>query len=104
MPVPRGKSGLSESASLVQSTDVMSYTEEAGSMLPTSSQEDCPPDAEEDFIDSDVSVLAQFHEDAIRQVREFYIHSQLRNDKLFLCILRFLVKIFIFNIFTIYLK
>ncbi|KAJ9598659.1 hypothetical protein L9F63_010674, partial [Diploptera punctata] len=64
----------SESAALVRSTEGMSYTEE-GRPPPGSGSTGgggiTPHDGGEDelmdYVDSDVSVLAQFHEDAIRQ-------------------------------------
>nr|CAD7396420.1 unnamed protein product [Timema cristinae]CAD7432330.1 unnamed protein product [Timema monikensis] len=83
---PNLAGSYSESAALVRSTEGMAYTEEGGgSMLnprsPTAGatvanmhsrhQDDGPNDGGEDelmdYVDSEVSVLAQFHEDAIRQ-------------------------------------
>ena len=70
-----GGGAYSESAALVRSTEGMSYTEE-GRPPPGSGSAGggggTPHDGGEDelmdYVDSDVSVLAQFHEDAIRQV------------------------------------
>ncbi|XP_067003158.2 synaptic vesicle glycoprotein 2B [Anabrus simplex] len=86
MPARRapGPGACSESAALVRSTEGMAYTEEGGSMLGSSG----PPlgggvgggggggggtghDLEDDFecrrVSTDISLLSQFHEDAIRQ-------------------------------------
>lgn len=69
-----GGGSYSESAALVRSTEGMSYTEEgrqptgAGSAGGGGTPHDGGEDELMDYVDSDVSVLAQFHEDAIRQV------------------------------------
>ncbi|XP_063237443.1 synaptic vesicle glycoprotein 2C-like [Bacillus rossius redtenbacheri] len=67
---PRGAGPYSESAALVRGTEGMSYTEE-GVPRPRSPRPQDEEDGGEDELvgsgDSDMSVLAQFHEDAIRQ-------------------------------------
>ncbi|XP_049807229.1 synaptic vesicle glycoprotein 2B-like [Schistocerca nitens] len=80
MPVRRSTGVLSESAALVRSTEGMSYTEEGGSMLATAPHDEAALDVEEelmDYVDSDISVLAQFHEDAIRQAGSGYFQWML---------------------------
>ncbi|PSN45332.1 hypothetical protein C0J52_18069 [Blattella germanica] len=71
-----GGGTYSESAALVRSTEGMSYTEEGrpppgGGSGSAGGGGGTPHDGGEDelmdYVDSDVSVLAQFHEDAIRQ-------------------------------------
>jgi hypothetical protein len=49
----------------------MSYTEESRQPAAGGTPHDGGEDELMDCVDSDVSVLAQFHEDAIRQVRQW---------------------------------
>ena len=63
-----GGGSYSESAALVHSTEGMSYTEESRQPGGGGTPHDGGEDELMDCVDSDVSVLAQFHEDAIRQV------------------------------------
>lgn len=62
-----GGGSYSESAALVHSTEGMSYTEESRQPGGGGTPHDGGEDELMDCVDSDVSVLAQFHEDAIRQ-------------------------------------
>ncbi|KDR10619.1 synaptic vesicle glycoprotein 2B-like [Zootermopsis nevadensis] len=62
-----GGGSYSESAALVRSTEGMSYTEEGRQQGGGGSPHDGGEDELMDSVDSEVSVLAQFHEDAIRQ-------------------------------------
>jgi len=66
-----GGGSYSESAALVRSSEGMSYTEEGRHPGGGSAPHDGGEDELMDYVDSDVSVLAQFHEDAIRQVRQW---------------------------------
>lgn len=66
-----GGGPYSESAALVHSTEGMSYTEESRQPGGGGAPHDGGEDELMDCVDSDVSVLAQFHEDAIRQVRQW---------------------------------
>jgi hypothetical protein len=61
----------SESAALVLSTEGMSYTEEGRQPGGAGTPHNGGEDELMDCVDSEVSVLAQFHEDAIRQVRQW---------------------------------
>jgi hypothetical protein len=49
----------------------MSYTDEGRQAGGSGAPHDGGEDELMDYVDSDVSVLAQFHEDAIRQVRQW---------------------------------
>jgi hypothetical protein len=49
----------------------MSYTDEGRQPGGGGTPRDGGEDELMDYVDSDVSVLAQFHEDAIRQVRQW---------------------------------
>jgi hypothetical protein len=49
----------------------MSYTDEGRQPGGSGNPNDGGEDELMDYVDSDVSVLAQFHEDAIRQVRQW---------------------------------
>lgn len=68
-----GGGSYSESAALVRSTEGMSYTEESRQQGGGSTPHDGGEDELMDSVDSEVSVLAQFHEDAIRQVRQWRV-------------------------------
>lgn len=62
-----GGTSYSESAALVRSTEGMSYTDEGRQPGGSGTPHDGGEEELMDCVDSDVSVLAQFHEDAIRQ-------------------------------------
>ena len=66
-----GGRSYSESAALVRSTEGMWYTDEDRQAGGSGAPRDGGEEELMDYVDSDVSVLAQFHEDAIRQVRQW---------------------------------